>query len=107
MSKFRPILCAFVLPALAALTWSPVPSFAVPAPDQCFSGWSDAVPIVQREALTPVRELHIQVRQRNLGELVRITLCSDQGRYVYRLLVREPIGRFVPMTVDARHPFGP
>ena len=90
--------------ALAANTQSEVTSRAS---GFCFNGWSDAVPVVEREALTPVRELHTQARQRNIGEIVRITLCSDNGRFVYHLLVRQPPGRVVQMIVDARHPFSP
>lgn len=76
-------------------------------PDSCFSAWSDAAPVVQREALTAVRDLHTQARQRNLGDVVRVTLCRQDGRFVYRLIVREPKGRVIPLTVDARHPFAP
>jgi hypothetical protein len=75
--------------------------------DSCFSAWSDAAPVVHREALTAVRDIHAQARQRNLGEVVRVTLCTEEGRFVYRLIVREPKGRVVPMTVDARQPFTP
>jgi hypothetical protein len=71
----------------------------------CFADWSDAVPVVQREALTAVRDIHSLARQRRLGDVVRVTLCSDEGRYVYRLLLREPKGAIVSMMVDARRPF--
>ena len=73
--------------------------------DGCYTDWSTAVPVVQREALTAVREIHNQARQRKVGDVVRVTLCTEQGRFVYRLLVREPKGQIVPMTVDARRPF--
>ena len=93
------------LTAAAALSAAPALA-AVPA-DHCFADWSDAVPVVQREALTAVRDLHVQARQRNVGDVVRVTLCAQQGRFVYRLLVREPKGSVVPLTVDARRPFEP
>lgn len=73
--------------------------------EACFSDWSTAVPVVQREALTPVRDLHFQAHERNIGDVVRVTLCTDGGRYVYRLLLREPTGHVASMMVDARHPF--
>jgi len=85
----------------------PAPASATIQPDYCFPGWSEAVPVVRREALTSVRDLHAQARMHNIGDVVRITLCSDQGRFTYHLLVREPLGRVVPMTVDAHHPFAP
>lgn len=75
--------------------------------DHCITEWSEAAPIVLREALTPVRDLHIEARRRNLGDIVRVTLCNNKSRYVYRLLVREPSGRVVPLVVNAIRPFAP
>jgi hypothetical protein len=94
------------LAMLAAMVSPHTAVASVPA-DSCFAAWSDAAPVVHREALTAVRELHVQARQRKLGDVVRVTLCTEQGRFVYRLIVREPQGRVVPMTVDARQPFSP
>jgi hypothetical protein len=100
----RPLTIAAL--AAALLLAAPARASAPPA-DGCFEAWSMAAPVVQREALTPVRDLHTQARQRNLGDVVRVTLCAEQGRFVYRLIVREPKGRVIPMTVDARRPFAP
>ena len=75
------------------------------APEQCYADWSAAVPIVQAELLTSVRDLHVQARAHRLGDLVRVTLCVEQGRYVYRLLVRDPSGHIAAVIVDARKPF--
>ena len=71
----------------------------------CYPDWSTAIPVVQSEVLTPARDLHAQIRARQLGDLVRITLCEEAGRHVYRLLVMDPSGHISPMIVDARHPF--
>lgn len=71
----------------------------------CFTDWSSALLIVQSEILVPVRDIHAHARALGLGEVMRVTLCRDDGRYVYRLLVRGPTGQMAPMTVDARKPF--
>ncbi len=71
----------------------------------CFADWSSAAPIVQSEVLVSVRDIHVHARAHGLGEVVRVTLCRDDGRYVYRLLLRAPTGQIAPMTVDARKPF--
>ena len=71
----------------------------------CYADWSSALPVVLREVLTPVRDLHIRAREQNVGDVVRVTLCTEHGRYVYRLLVREPTGHFIARIVDARKPF--
>ena len=41
------------------------------------------------------------------GDIVKTTLCEENGGFVYRLLIREPAGRLVNRTVDARLPFPP
>ena len=106
MIKHTHIIRSLAAALLAALV-SPVGAQASAPSESCYSAWSDAAPVVHREALTAVRDLHAQARQRNLGDVVRVTLCTEQGRFVYRLIVREPQGRVVPMTVDARRPFAP
>ena len=106
MSAVATLRRSIAAAALAATLGASAAS-ASPPPATCCAGWSDALPVVQREALASVSELHADARRQKLGDLVRITLCSDQGRFVYHLLVREPQGRVVPMVVDAHHPFSP
>lgn len=74
---------------------------------RCYNEWSEAALIVQRQSLTPVRDLHAEARRRNLGDIVKVTLCTDPQGYVYRLLVREPAGRVVTLVVNAETPFRP
>ena len=71
----------------------------------CYTDWSSALPVVLREVLTPVRDLHARAREKNVGDVVRVTLCTEHGRYVYRLLVRGPTGQIAAQIVDARDPF--
>jgi hypothetical protein len=87
--------CATVMPARAAGIGEPT----------CYIDWSDAAPIVVREHLVTVRDLHAEARTRYNGDLVRITLCHDEVRFTYRLLVRDGQGRISGVTVDAREPF--
>jgi uncharacterized membrane protein YkoI len=106
MSKRTHISRGLAVALLAMLPQQHAAKASTPA-NACYAAWSDAAPVVHREALTAVRDLHTQARQRNLGDVVRVTLCTEEGRFVYRLIVREPQGRVVPMTVDARQPFAP
>jgi len=39
------------------------------------------------------------------GDVVKVTLCREEGRYVYRLVVRTPAGQHKSLTVDAKEPF--
>ena len=106
MIKARTTLATVSVVATLALSAAGA-AHAASEPDRCFAGWSDAVPVVTREALTPARDLHAQARLHNIGDVVRIKLCSEDGRFVYQLLVHKPLGRVVRMTVDAHHPFTP
>lgn len=94
-------LGAFLIAAL--LTLSPAPA-AIGQSVRCFEDWSDAAPIVQSERLIPTRELQSWVRKRLKGKVIRVTLCQDGDRYIYRLLVREPKGRIRNRTVEAKGP---
>lgn len=94
-------LSAFLIAALLAL--SPAPA-AIGESVRCFDDWSDAAPIVQSERLVPARELQAWVRKRLKGKVIRVTLCQDGDRYIYRLLVREPKGRIRNRTVEAKGP---
>jgi hypothetical protein len=106
MAVLRAALLALALPAVGGSAFGPIAAQASGAPaDRCFPDWSDAAPIVQREQLTSTKDLLQHVRAQQRGDLVRITLCEQQGRYVYRLVILEAKGRLTNMTVDAKRPF--
>lgn len=95
------VLGAFVLAAF--LAWSPAPA-AVGQSVKCYDDWSDAAPIVLREKLLPARDIQSWARKRLKGNVIRVTLCQDGERYIYRVLVQEPKGRIRNRTVEARGP---
>jgi hypothetical protein len=98
-------LLRLVKPVLVVLATA-LPAQAAPAvAASCFDDWSDAAPVMLKEGLVGTRELHEQARQHLPGDLIRITLCQEGPRYIYRLLVRDPVGRLTAVTVDARRPF--
>jgi hypothetical protein len=98
-------LLRLVKPVLVIVATA-LPTQAAPAAAaSCFDDWSDAAPVVLKEKLVGTRELHEQARLHLPGDLIRITLCREEQRYTYRLLVRDPLGRLTAVTVDARRPF--
>lgn len=74
--------------------------------DQCYASWSVAAPIVHRERLTTVEKLSKLAQSRISGSIVKTTLCHEKGTFTYRLIIRDPAGRLMNRTVDARAPFG-
>jgi len=91
---------AFVL-AGAAVASAPARAGA------CYPDWSDAAPIVKKEGLSTIEALAKTAKAKLSGDIVKTTLCEEGGGFVYRLLIREPAGRLVNRTVDARVPFPP
>ncbi len=76
-------------------------------PSKCFTSWSEAAPIVKREALAAVEQVSALARTSLTGaKIMKTTLCEEHGRYVYHLVVREAAGQLKMMAVDARTPFG-
>jgi hypothetical protein len=73
----------------------------------CYSDWAEAGDVIRRESLVSVSALHARAKQRRLGDVVRVSLCSDAGQFTYKLLVREPLGRVTTLIVSATNPFEP
>lgn len=40
------------------------------------------------------------------GDLLKTTLCEEEGRFVYRLVIRHAQGPVRVVVVDAKRPFG-
>jgi hypothetical protein len=105
-ARLRIAILAVALATVGAANFRPVGAAASDSVvDRCYPDWSDAAPIVKREQLTSTKDLLQQARAQRFGDLVRITLCEQQGRYVYRLVMLEAKGRMTNVTVDAKQPF--
>jgi hypothetical protein len=76
-----------------------------PAPPRCYAEWAEAALIVRKEALVAVDRLQALTRSRIAGELVKSTLCQEQGRWVYRAVVRGAGGELKSLIIDAQRPF--
>ena len=106
----HPLLATFLLLCPVVLTVAlPVAGHAsapaMPAiENQCWSDWSAAAPVVHREALRPAKDVREQAQKSNSGQLLNITLCAEQGKYVYRLLILKTAGTLEAVTIDARPP---
>ena len=73
--------------------------------DRCYAWGGDADPIVRNERLPTARDVREQAKGHVKGDLLKITLCREHGRYVYHLVVLEGGGRITNLTVDAQRPF--
>ncbi len=75
-------------------------------PKPCLD-WGSAAAVVSKEKLVTVEALTRLTREHLSGDLVRTMLCAENGRYVYKIVVRGPGGNLRNVAVDARKPFGP
>jgi uncharacterized membrane protein YkoI len=101
MSRFLSLSFAALLIGCAA----PGVLGAAVAEDNCVSDWSEAAPIVREQGLMPVEKLTPAARAKLNGEIVKVTLCKENGLYVFRLVVRGQGGAMRTVTVDAKNPF--
>jgi uncharacterized membrane protein YkoI len=87
-----------------ALTPGLMPQNSQPtAETKCWTDWSEAAQIVRREALTPIERVNQLARDKHPGaEVIKVTLCEEHGKFVYRLLLRERRGQVKSELLDAR-----
>lgn len=71
----------------------------------CYDTWSLAAAVVKQEGLISVEELNRQAPKRLDGTIIRVTLCKENDRFVYRVVVKSPGGQVRNLTLDARKPF--
>jgi uncharacterized membrane protein YkoI len=88
--------------ALTTLGLALAASAAEAAP--CVENWSEAAPVVTREKLVPIETLTRLARSELASDLVRTALCEENGRYVYKMVVRHRDGGLRNVAVDAREP---
>ena len=75
---------------------------------KCWTDWSEAAVIVRREALMPVERANKAASDKHPGaEVIKVTLCEEQGKFVYHLLLREPRGQLKTELLDARKAIAP
>jgi len=80
--------------------------FGTAAAAGCYDNWSVAAPIVRKEGLATVETLARRAQAKISGDIIKTTLCEENGGFVYRILIRDSSGRLSNKTVDARAPFG-
>jgi len=97
---------ASFLVTMLALAAAVLGSAGARAADTCIEDWSTAAPVVKAEGLATVEAVTKLAAARVKGDVVKVTLCQDGNRYVYRLVVRDAGGKHTRLTVDAKEPFG-
>jgi uncharacterized membrane protein YkoI len=72
---------------------------------KCWTDWSAAAAIARRETLTSVERVSKLAREQYPGaEIIKVTLCEERGKFVYRLVLRERQGQLKSVQLNARQP---
>lgn len=90
---------------ISILAFGASATFAASSSEGCIEDWSVASRIVTKEGLAPVERLSAAAGTRLDGTIVRTTLCRENGKYVYRVLVRSKRGEISKHSLDAQRPF--
>ena len=89
---------------LAALMLA-LPGAPAQAAGYCTDNFSDIASAVQANGLTPAKDLQDLASGKVDGKLIKISLCGSGDAYTYKLVVLQPGGQLVNLSVDAKNPF--
>ncbi len=104
MIMMRTLVCTYAIATFLAL----VPTGADELESKelgCLTDWSKAGPIVRERSLTPPEDVLMLAEGEVPGRLLKMSLCDDKGRYIYRLVIYAQSGELKRLNVDARRPF--
>lgn len=73
----------------------------MPARADCIP-WRAAQSLIADERLVPAGPIYRLVKQRVPGQIIQANLCRDGRRYFYRVVVLDPKGNVVNLSIDAR-----
>ena len=85
------------LTALVLLAFSGGPGVSA----ACLDDWGAAANVVRANGLKTVEQLANASPRQLKGQIIKATLCEEDGRYVYRLVVRDPAGQMKNAVLDA------
>ena len=71
----------------------------------CTENWSEMATAVQANGLMPPKDLQQLALDKVDGKLIKVSLCQTAGGYNYKLVVLQPGGQLVNLSVDAKNPF--
>jgi uncharacterized membrane protein YkoI len=98
-----PLAAQVAPPASSAPLDSPAQEARGAPETKCWTDWSEASAVVRREALLPVERISKLANAKYPGaSIIKLTLCEEQGKFVYHLLLRERQGQLKSELLDAR-----
>lgn len=68
---------------------------------QCYDDWSEAGPVVRKEALMPVTDVLRKVKRERSGKVVKVRLCKRAEDYFYKVALAGRGGAISWLLLDA------
>jgi len=63
--------------------------------------WASAPPVIKQNSLLPANVIYQMVQSRTGGQIIHASLCDQDGRFFYKLVVLGARGDVTNVTVDA------
>jgi uncharacterized membrane protein YkoI len=63
--------------------------------------WASAAPVIAQNSLLPANIIYQMVQSRTGGQIIHASLCDENGRFLYKLVVLGAKGDVSNVTVDA------
>jgi uncharacterized membrane protein YkoI len=63
--------------------------------------WASAAPVIAQNSLLPANIIYQMVQSRTGGQIIHASLCDENGRFLYKLVVLGTKGDVSNVTVDA------
>ncbi|MGC2411058.1 MAG: hypothetical protein WA441_13980 [Methyloceanibacter sp.] len=86
--------------AIAAVTGLVLTAAGQAAEANCLP-WSSAAPVIAQHSLLPANVIYQMVQARTGGQIIYASLCDENGRFFYKLVVLGAKGDVSNVTVDA------
>ncbi len=67
----------------------------------CYDDWSDAGPIVRKEALMPVAEILKSVVRKQIGKVIKVKLCQRGETFYYKVALAKAGGTISWLLLNA------
>ena len=87
--------------AVAGLAAVAMTAAVPPAHADCVP-WKSAGAIISQNSLVPGNVIYKKVQSKTGGKVISATLCENNGRFVYKMVVLGKKGDVKNLTVDAR-----
>jgi hypothetical protein len=72
---------------------------------RCYRDWAQAQAVVRKNKLTHVDKLSRAALQAGLGHIMKVRLCKSKNGYVYRVILRDRLGRLRRRVIGAKRRF--